>query len=274
MFFWSRFPFVRVVLFFILGILLGVFIPGLDTAVLVSLMISIAVLSFLLFKRKIWQLKFNYLYGTALSLIFLILGYTIVKTSNDTSRQDHLIYFDGGNYYTGKVISETLIKGDYLHLKLDVQAIKDGNWHEATGKVLVYLKLPLANMPGYGDKLLIEGFPQQVSPPLNPEEFDYRQYLAYQNIHHQHFIYGENWRILETSSGFNLRGLSINARNYLEGKLTLFIPQSQELSVAKALILGKKEDLDRSTKETYATAGAMHVLICNYLNILNIFTLS
>ena len=267
MFFWSRLPFVRVVLFLILGILFGMHIPGLDTPVIISLVVSIAFLDLLVLKRKIWLLKINFLYGILLSLIFLFLGYIIVKISNDTSRKNHLIYFDNGNYYTGNVISETLIKGDYLQLKLAVLTIKDSTWKKASGKVLVYLKLPLADLPVYGDKLLIKGFPQQVSPPLNPEEFDYRQYLANNNIHHQHFIAGESWRILETSSGFSLRGLSINARNYLERKLSLFIPQSQELSVAKALILGKREDLDRITKETYATAGAMHVLAVSGLHV-------
>ncbi len=267
MFFWSRFPFVRVVLFLVLGILLGIYFPGLNTLVLVSLVISITTLIFLVFKRKSLMLRINYLYGISLSLIFIFIGYTIVTIASETNNESHIIHFDGSDFYTGSIISDPQIKGDYLRLKLDVTAIKDSTWHKASGKVLVYLKLPFEYTPGYGDKLLIKAFPKKVSPPLNPQEFDYRKYLAYNNIHHQHFITGDYWQLLEPASSFSLRRMSINARKYLEEKLTLFIPQPEELAVAKALILGKKEDLDRTTKEVYAKAGAMHVLAVSGLHV-------
>ena len=238
MFFWSRFPFVRVVLFFVLGILPGIYLPGFDTLVIISLAISITALVFLVFKRKSMMLRFNHLYGIILSLVFIFIGYTMLQISTETHSQNHLIHFDRGNYYTGKIISDPQIKGDYIRLKIDVRAIKDSAWHEASGKVLVYLKRPVVYMPGYGDKLLLKGVPQKVSPPLNPHEFDYGKYLAYNNIHHQHFISSENWYLQEQASGISVRRMSINARKYLEAKLTLFISQPEELSVAKALILG------------------------------------
>lgn len=267
MFFWSRFPFVRVVLFLILGILLGVYYPEIEIQVQIGFAVSIITLIVLVLKRKNWVLRYNYFYGISLSLIFLFFGYTILKISNETNSQNHLIHFDGGTYYTGTVNSDPQIKGEYIRLKLDVEAIKDSVLHETSGKVLVYLKLPIDNTPGYGDKLLIKGFPLRVSPPLNPQEFDYRQYLAYNNIYHQHFIARDYWHILNRASGFSLHRLSINARKYLEDKLTLFIPRAEELAVAKALILGKKEDLDRTTKEIYAKAGAMHVLAVSGLHV-------
>ena len=267
MFFWSRFPFVRVVLFLILGILLGFYYPGIEFQVQIGFAVTIVTLIVLLLKRKNWVLRYNYLYGISLSLVFIFIGYTIVTIANETNKENHIIHFDDSDFYTGSIISDPQIKGEYLRLKLDVTALKDSTWHGASGKVLVYLKLPVKYIPGYGDVLFIKGFPQQVSPPLNPQEFDYRQYLAYNNIYHQHFIGRDYWQILNRASDFSLHRLSINARKYLEDKLTLFIPQAEELAVAKALILGKKEDLDRTTKEVYAKAGAMHVLAVSGLHV-------
>ena len=267
MFFWSRFPFVRVVLFFILGILLGIYYPGNDSQVIIGLIIFLIILTFLVLNRRRWMLRFNYLYGINMSLIFLLFGYAFVSISHDPNNQTHLTHLESGDYYSGNVVDEPLQKGDYLQLKIAVEAIKDSAWHKASGNVLAYIKLPVEYKPGYGDKLLIKGFPYRVTPPLNPQEFDYRQYLAYKNIYHQHFINSDNWQLLEQASGFSLRRMSINARSFLEEKLTLFIPQPEELSVAKALILGKKEDLDKTTREVYAKAGAMHVLAVSGLHV-------
>jgi competence protein ComEC len=267
MFFWSRFPFVRVVLFFVSGILAGIYYPGNESQVITGLITAIIILTFLVLNRRRWILRFNYLYGINLSLIFLLFGYVLVTISNDSNNHNHLLNFGEGSYYIGRVISSPQTTGDYVRVKIDLSAIKDSSWHDASGNVLAYIKLPLEYKPGYGDKLIIKGFPQQVSPPLNPHEFDYRRYLAYKNIYHQHFINSDKWQLIEPASGFSLRRMSINARSFLEKKLTLYIQQPEELSVAKALILGKKEDLDTTTKEIYATAGAMHVLAVSGLHV-------
>ncbi|MEN8250173.1 MAG: ComEC/Rec2 family competence protein, partial [Bacteroidota bacterium] len=96
---------------------------------------------------------------------------------------------------------------------------------------------------------------------------DYRQYLAYNNIHHQDFVNRDKWTISNRASGFSLVGISIKIRNKLEQVLARYIHQPEELAIAKALILGNKEDLDKSTKETFATAGAMHVLAVSGLHV-------
>ena len=267
MFFWSRFPFVRIVLFFVLGVLLGVYYPEGESLVLIGIIICIISLIALLFKRKAWLLKFNYLYGIFLSLTFLFIGYSAVIRSIESNRGDHLIHFKSCSFYKARVISEPLVKGNFIRQKIEILALKDSVWSNASGKVLAYLKPKSNEALVYGDLLIIKGFPDLVPPPLNPSEFDYRSYLANNQIYHQQFIDASDWRVIEPTSGISLRGMSIKARSYLERQLELFIPEAEELSVAKALILGKKDDLDRNTKDIYATSGAMHVLAVSGLHV-------
>ena len=198
---------------------------------------------------------------------FLFIGYGAVIRSTETNRTDHLIHFSSSSFYKARVISEPQVKGDFIRMKIEIQALKDSVWTKATGKVLAYLKPNSGEAPVYGDILMIEGFPERVAPPLNPNEFDYRSYLANNQIYHQQFIGISDWRVIESTLGFSLRGMSIKARSYLERQLELFIPDAEELSVAKALILGKKDDLDRNTKKIYATSGAMHVLAVSGLHV-------
>jgi len=267
MFFWSRFPFVRIVLFFVLGVLFGIYYPKSETLGISGIVICVIGLIALLLKRKTWLLKFNYLYGISLSLTFLVIGYGVAIQAAETNSSKHIINFSSSKYYTARVISEPQVKGDYLQAKIEVTSIKDSIWIDVKGKVLAYLKPNEDQIPVFGDELLIKGFPVRVSPPLNPSEFNYRQYLAYNQIYHQQFVNASDWLIAEPGSGVSLRGWSIRARAYLERQLEVFIPQPRELSIAKALILGSKGDLDRTTKEIYATAGAMHVLAVSGLHV-------
>ena len=267
MFFWSKSPFLRVVIFFILGILSGINLPGYASYVVAGIIVSGISLTILMYKKQAMLLKFNYLYGSTLSLIFLFFGYLFVIKSTASNNVNHLLNKDGGSYYTAIIVSDPQIKGNFLRFKIEVQRVKDSTWYNSSGVVLAYLRLPMNYKPGYGDNLLIKGFPQRVAPPLNPEEFNYRRYLAHNKIYHQHFINSNDILLLTPATGFSLRGISIKARNYLEKKLTHFIPQPEELAVAKALILGQKEDLDNNTREVYAKAGAMHVLAVSGLHV-------
>jgi competence protein ComEC len=267
MFYWSKFPFVRVVIFFALGILLGIWFAALEVIFLVVMAVSLVGFALLILNRKSWMLKYNYLYGLTLSIIFTSLGYLVVTDATQSNQPNHISHLNTAAYITGTVISEPQAKGAYSRMKIEINAFKTDFWQEASGIVLAYLPIAIEKTPAYGDKLIIKGFPVEVSPPQNPGAFDYRQYLANNNIYHQLFIREDQWRLVAKSAGFNLRKTAIGMRQYLEAKLTMFITGKEELAIAKALILGKKEELDNTIKEVYAQAGVMHVLAVSGLHV-------
>ena len=267
MFYWSGFPFVRVVLFFILGIAGGIYLPPAKDFALPVLLVAVAGLVILLLGRKRWQLRYNYLYGGSLSLVFFALGMAFLVQETAAYKKDHLIHQQPAGYYLARVITDPQVQGAYLRLQLSVEAIHNQGWQRCGGRVLAYFRLPLTSKPAYGDKLLIKGFPLRVGAPRNPREFDYRQYLAFNNIHHQQFIDPDDWLLAAPPAGFDLMRLSIRVRNNLAAILAGFIPGPRELAIAKALILGDKEDLGQPVREVYALAGAMHVLAVSGLHV-------
>ena len=267
MFFWSKFPFVRVALFLVAGILIGVFIPNFNNIVVTVLVILLVLLLFFVIRRKPLLLKFNSLYGLVISLIFLSFGYTFLISSTEKNKSNHINHLDSINFYTARVISDPLLKGNFLRMKVEVETTNIEEWINASGKVFLYIKQPVKDFIEIGDKLLIKGSPKAVRSPLNPMEFDYRQYLAFNNIHHQQFVSEGQWVLFEKSSGHSILSMSIKARNKLESILVKYITGPEELAIAKALILGNKEDLDKPTKEVYAKAGAMHVLAVSGLHV-------
>ncbi len=267
MFYWSGFPFVRVVLFFILGILAGIYLPLPAAPIGLLLGLPVVALIVLLAKRGSWQLRYNFLYGMALSWVFLALGMVFLLQRTETRQPNHLLHLPSANYYVARVVSGPEVKGGYLRLRLQVEAIAADGWRPATGRVLAYFRLPLRQSPAYNDRLLIKGAPFEVTPPRNPREFDYRQYLAFNNIHHQQFVAQDAWLRVPGQQRFDVIGASIRVRNYLAAVLGENIHGAEELAIAKALILGDKGDLGKPVREVYAMAGAMHVLAVSGLHV-------
>ncbi|MEN8251188.1 MAG: ComEC/Rec2 family competence protein, partial [Bacteroidota bacterium] len=217
MYFWSKFPFVRVVIFFILGILSGVFLPGYQIGAGVGLIVSVSFLIILSYKRKNLLIKLNPVYGSVISLSFLLFGYLMLWQATDTIRSNHIINFNKGEYYAAKLISQPEIKGNFLRAKVKISAIKQQDWIKTSGKAMVYLRYNEGDTHlSYGDEIMVKGFPGLVEKSRNPYEFDYRQYLAYNNIHHQDFVNRNKWTISNRASGFSLVGISIKIRNRLE----------------------------------------------------------
>jgi len=267
MFFWSGIPFVRITLFLAIGIISGIYLPGLAPIVIPILLFAVIGYSFLVLKRKSLMIKYNILYGLAISFLFASLGFLLVGQVNEASSEKHIIHHNSGRYYSCKIISEPENSGKYMRMKVEVEALKKDDWQSASGKILLYLEssknLPLA----YGDRLIIRGYPARIPPPMNPKEFNYQRYLSFNNIYHQHFVNKVSWHLAAPAAKFNFIRTSILARQYLESKLEMFIVGVEELSIAKALILGKKQELAKSTREIYAQAGAMHVLAVSGLHV-------
>jgi competence protein ComEC len=120
---------------------------------------------------------------------------------------------------------------------------------------------------GYGDCLIIRTIFNEVKPPQNPAEFNYKRYLFLHNIYHQAYSPSRNWKVLNVCKGnpvirfcHNLRKqlLSIFKENKIKG---------DELAVASAIVLGYKDYLDQDLISAYASSGALHVLAVSGLHV-------
>src|SRR5690349_10704589 len=118
-------------------------------------------------------------------------------------------------------------------------AVKQKEWKKFSGKILIYLSKNDFKAPfQYGDVLVIEGSPQRVPPPGNPGEFDYRQFLEYKNIYHQHFLRGGDVRLIRHDPPYRLLELAFVLRVKADSIIKKFVHGEREQATASALILG------------------------------------
>ena len=126
--------------------------------------------------------------------------------------------------------------------------------------MLIYIKDKHAQKLQYGDVLLIDSTYNEVLPPLNPAEFNYKKYLANKNIYHHTYLYPGQYAVVQQNQGNALIAYALKLRKALVKKLQAGISNPNAAAVASTLILGYRADLSEEIRQTYSKTGTIHVL--------------
>lgn len=116
-----------------------------------------------------------------------------------------------------------------------------------------------------GRQCMAEIILRRPRPNLNPHGFDYRGYLWDQGIIYQAFIQKDKiyWKN-EASAGFR------SFIHRLRSSITLILNRyfkDEVLGIMSALLLGTRSFLDADIQESFANAGAIHVLAVSGLHV-------
>ena len=266
MFFWSKIPFVRFTISFALGIMASVFLPGYQTPVLIISAISFMFLTVSWGLKKRWFLKINWLFGLFIVVLSFCLGYTRLFFEQKGSKEAQFTIENKISAYKASILTEPIQKGTYFKSTAMISYVKDSSWVPISFRINLYVKS--ATKPfSYGDEILVKGGPQALKGPRNPYEFDYKRYLTFLTIYQQHFADSSNIKILSSENGNPIMGASIRQRAKFSALLEKYMSEPKEIAIAKALLLGSKDQLDDDTKDMYAASGAMHVLAVSGLHV-------
>ena len=122
-----------------------------------------------------------------------------------------------------------------------------------------------------GDIIIFNASPQLITNYGNPFEFDYKKYLQRKNIYRQVYLSSQNWKKTNLKSSFSLKMTCRKNQNETVGYLQKQNLGKNEMDILSALTLGYKAELDPQTKQTFSSAGAMHVLAVSGLHVGIIF---
>ena len=203
----------------------------------------------------------------ALMIVFLF-GHFRLKHFKDDNQSNHLIYSSLEiEAYQAVVTEEPQIKTKSVKAVVQIQRVfASGETEALSGRVNLYLNKETATDLRYGDLLLIKGKPQRMTGPLNPGEFDYRNYLVYNNIFHQHFAQ-DDFEILGNQPPSAIMNYALTLRGRCRKVLTGLLPDDKVRGVVLALVIGAKDELDVEVQQAYAASGAMHVLAVSGLHV-------
>ena len=268
---WQRYPFVRLFLPFILGILLS-FELNIDNRT--GLWLLSACIPFLLilhyFQLRTLSFPNRLIPGLGMTLVTILLGVGISGFHNH--RTDPLHFANNGALSGTFIITiEDVPINKPTTIRLIVRVnnrINNGTIQKCDGKAMAYFQRSVeASGLRYGDQLIVTTSFKPVSPPINPGVFNYRAYLSHQGIYHSTYIATSKWKLIQKASGFSLIRLATNLREKFIKLFAAQQPSQNELAVASALVLGYDDNIEPELRTAYQNTGALHILSVSGLHV-------
>ncbi|WP_426667638.1 ComEC/Rec2 family competence protein [Mucilaginibacter sp. McL0603] len=269
-------PFVVLLLPFLAGIGLGIYFPVFPLILFVEIAFYSLVFVFIVLNlayKRLGLYKFKWLGGVLMHTILLLLGWVVTINYNELNNKDHFSK-SKADYLVVKISNEPKLSGDLLRFTASIEAnVFIHKPIPSNGNLLITIKDSTAKTLYYGDELLIPASYQAIDPPFNPAEFNYKKYLANQNIHYQEFLRHHQFYVLSRNAGNPIIAYSLRLRQQLVEKLKRHMHDSEAIAVASTLILGYKADLSNDVLQAYSKTGTIHVLSVSGAHVAILFIL-
>lgn len=205
-----------------------------------------------------------------LALIILI-GFLHLKlrtTQTDSKNITHFADLPFVVTIEGDIIKPIEKSANVFSTVIDVDSIWvfDRAW-PATGFCVLKIYEPCHHIE-YGHRVVARGQLRLPSGERNPGDFNYKKYLAAQNIDAV-FRVASASNVVWLSNGhgsFVLANIIYAVRNYIIRVIDLSL-SGQPAALLKALLVGLRGDIDSEIVETFANVGIIHVLAVSGLHV-------
>ena len=263
-------PFIRLLLPLIAGILLQKYLSLSLIYIgfcLVSLTISLIAYRLL---PVALHYKLKAIQGFVISGIVLISGMLLSYRADIRNHQDWFrnVYHDSD--YIGIRILEPLDgKGKTYKTEGEAEHIITGSGTKnCRGKILLYFQEDSsASHLQYGDRILINKPPQLITNKGNPGEFNYQQYTANKQLYYSIYLGKNDWIKLNGNKSYSFWKLIFTTRQAILNILERYIPGKEERSIAEALLIGYRGNLDNDTLQSFSNTGVIHVIVIAGLHL-------
>lgn len=263
-----NFTIIKLTCFLIVGIIISYLFP---ISIPLSLCITSAILIILFvcffvarkqFIKTIW-------FGMVAYILMIFVGILTTNFHNQKNFSNHYskaisIEKDSLKTVTFR-IREVLKPGNYYD-KYVIDILKI-NSKVVSGKSLLNIQKDSTQSALKVDEIIIgEMAFQNLIHPLNPHQFDYKNYLEKKYIYHQ--VFTKNDFLLKVSSNTHtLFGIADNIREFINLKLEPYNFKPDELAIINALLLGQRQDISKEVYTSYTNAGAIHILAVSGLHV-------
>lgn len=137
------------------------------------------------------------------------------------------------------------------------------------GDVVLYFRKDSVAPPGvgYGSRLLVGNRLKRIGNAGNPGAFDYSAYCARNNIFYQAYLQPGDWVLLPGSCTNTVAGFLLRTKAYCLSVLRRYVVGKEEAGIAQALLIGYREELDKSVVQAYTNTGVVHIIAISGLHL-------
>lgn len=275
-YFWKSAPLVRLLLPFIAGI--GVqwysrVAPGIWIWISSGSLLVIVSFFLLPLSRRYQSSVIN---GLGVSLLFLASG-ALLTWQKDMRRDKQWfghLYADS----TALVVTlEEPVVEKTKSLKADASVsylLHGDSLLAAQGKIILYFQKDPADSSGllqsrlqYGSQLIFKKPVQEIQNSGNPGGFDYKRYAFFHGITHQVYLKQDEFELTGSTNQKPLTSFIYATRERILAILRTHITGDKESGLAEALLIGYKDDLDKSLVQSYSNTGVVHIIAISGLHL-------
>lgn len=273
-FIWKKAPFLRLLAPLIAGIIfqfhLGVTVFG----IIFFGITACALLLLFSFLPAAFRFRFKIGQGVFLSLILVAFG-ALLTSQNDVKNESigNKNLIDSGSYLVATINEPPVEKPKSYKALVTVEVIKNNKLSQKIkGNALVYFAKDSASSKlEYGNKIIFQKSLQEIKNSGNPGTFDYSQYCAFQQIYQQVFLKKNEWVLLKETDRSFFRQIIYKTRAYILQVLGYYIPGNNESSLAKALLIGYRLDIDKDLVQAYSNVGVVHLIAISGMHLALIY---
>jgi competence protein ComEC len=271
---WKKAPFIRFLVPLMIGIVLQWQIQ-LSVKVICSVfLVALLILLTGFFWNDFQRLQFAAIKGFCISILFLAVG-SLLTLFKDIR---HDINWFGKNYETTDcvkiILQEPLVEKNNSQKAIAAVALKRGNKIiPCKGYIIVYL--PKDSLPSldYGSQIIFAKPLLEIKNEGNPGGFDYKRFCLFQDITHQVFLKKGEFIVLDKKNPSLFDKVLFPLRKKILSILRHNIRGEKECGLAEALLIGYKDDLDKSLVQSYTNTGVVHIIAISGMHIALIYWL-
>jgi len=261
----AEYVFVRILLPYLIGIGLFYFFPAkffllVLEIIMLFCVVSVSILNFTY--KKLNSYRYKGAIGILIFILFFCLGGVLCLWNNETLKEN---YFTNKQYDYLKVWvkDEPQQSNNILRFKAEViSGYQNKKQIKLSGQLLFAVRLDSLKSINlkYGNEIMVAAKGVEIEPPYNPAEFNFKAWLANQNIYHQ--IFTDQNHIIKTNNnkGNATIALALNLREKQVEKYRKLMSGDEAFAVASTLILGYRADLSKETLSAYTKTGTIHAL--------------
>ena len=258
--FWNSLPLFRLIFPLILGILLADYLFFKQLPIV---NLSLLALLFIIQSKRM-SYRYRWVFGVMAYLFVFGVGVWLKTNSLDKNQ---------GNFFANHLFDDNVIVVELLEVPSKkpnsyktVAEVLSVNEQPSCGKILLYLHKELDSL-SYGSRLMIIKKPQDIKLPSNPYQFNYAEFLSHRNIRHQLYLTKEDVLLVDDVVGHVILKWVLSIRKQLLSKLNNSDLSEDGKAISSALLLGYKNDMNSSLKDSFSRSGVIHVLAVSGLHV-------
>jgi len=275
-YFWSKVPFIRLLIALVAGIVLEWELHASFTALIIlftSCFLLLIIYSSIPVKLKY---RFGYVNGIVINLLIVIVGAILVWLSDVRHNKKGIAAnYSNGNYIVATIDEPLVEKTNSFKTLATVQGFYSNHiFKEGEGDIVLYFKKDsLVKQLHYGSQVVFNKLLLEIKNAGNPGSFDYKRYSLFQGITHQVNLSSGDFELLSTENKNWFRQFIFNCRSWVVSTLQKFISGEKEQGLAEALLIGYKDDLDKNLVQSYTNTGVVHIIAISGMHLALIYGL-